>query len=240
MQDPAGSTIAYALREKGKEVLAVSESLLYLEDVPDTDLIIFASRHSSASKTPSFTVHSPGNFHLAEFGGEPFTLGMASAIANRVFLEEFQRKRFGFESFNISLEVTHHGPLLGVPSVFVELGSSSAEWENIDAARLVADVIVSGMNRLEEMEDLEVGIGFGGGHYAPKFTKYILNEECAVSHICPNYHMQHLNRDLIDEMLRKTAEDVEVALIDWKGMKKIERDRLIKMLDEIGIDWRRI
>jgi len=33
---------------------------------------------------------------------------------------------------------------------------------------------------------------------------------------------------------------VEVALIDWKGLRKMERDRLIGMLDEIGLEWRRI
>jgi len=221
-------------------VFAVSESLLYLEDAPDTDLIIFASRHSSESGKPSFTVHAPGNFHLAEFGGRSSTLGMASAVANRVFLAEFQGRKVGFDEFDVSLEVTHHGPTLETPSVFVELGSSQQEWENLDAAKFVADVIINGMRRLEKVGDLEIAVGFGGGHYAPKFTRYVLKKACAISHICPNYQFQHLNRDTICEMIRKTVEDVEVALIDWKGLRKMERDRLIGMLDEIGLEWRRI
>ncbi|MCW7077188.1 MAG: D-aminoacyl-tRNA deacylase [Candidatus Syntrophoarchaeum sp.] len=239
-KDPAGSRIARFIREAGEEVLTLEEDLLYMEKELETDLIVFASRHKSESGKPSFTVHAPGNFNRADFGGKPSTLGMASAIANRTFLEEFHRRKVSFDAFDISLEVTHHGPTLDTPSVFVELGSSEKEWGNLDAAKLVADVIVNGVKRLGEEETCEIAIGFGGGHYAPKFTREVMKAGSAISHICPKYQFEHLTPDMIDEMLKKTVEEVEIALIDWKSFRKDERNRLIRIIEASGIEWRRV
>ncbi|VUT27963.1 MAG: D-tyrosyl-tRNA(Tyr) deacylase [Candidatus Syntrophoarchaeum sp. GoM_oil] len=220
-------------------MLAVEEGLLYMNTEVDTDLIIFASKHKSESGRPSFTVHAPGNFGVAEFGGRDRTLGMACAVANRAFLKALFRDKSGFEAFEISLEVTHHGPTLITPSVFVELGSSDKEWRDMAAAKFIAETILNGINTLEKEYKGEIAIGFGGGHYAPKFTKHILKEDdSAISHIFPRYQFPNLTTDIILEMIEKTVEDVDIALIDRKGFKKDERNHLIDLLDELGIQWR--
>ena len=40
------------------------------------------------------------------------------------------------EGFGVSLEATHHGPYLRAPSLFIEIGSTEAEWERTDAAEV--------------------------------------------------------------------------------------------------------
>ena len=51
------------------------------ENFPDAELIIFISRHSSQSGTPTLTVHPPGNFAGADFGGLPQTVSVSPATA---------------------------------------------------------------------------------------------------------------------------------------------------------------
>ena len=40
--------------------------------------------------------------------------------------------------YEVSYEVTHHGPSLDVPAMFVELGSSENQWSDSKAAEAVA------------------------------------------------------------------------------------------------------
>ena len=49
------------------------------------------------------------------------------------------------EGFDLSLEVTHHGPTVGVPSMFIEVGSTEATWGHEGAARLLASIIRRGL-----------------------------------------------------------------------------------------------
>src|SRR4030042_3639159 len=44
------------------------------EDFPDAELIVFLSRHSSQSGTPTLSVHTPGNLAEADLGGLPRTV----------------------------------------------------------------------------------------------------------------------------------------------------------------------
>ena len=113
VQDIAGINISERLREEmsftevetgegeegkwvgeiaGREVLLVhrQEDILYcnnLEKIYSPDLIIFASRHSSATGEPTLCVHVPGNFGEAKYGGEPKTLQATNAnLMRNVFL----------------------------------------------------------------------------------------------------------------------------------------------------------
>ena len=43
---------------------------LDLERINQFDFIIFASRHESEKKEKTLSVHAPGNWRLAEYGGE--------------------------------------------------------------------------------------------------------------------------------------------------------------------------
>jgi D-aminoacyl-tRNA deacylase len=105
---------------------------------PEAELIVFISRHSSQSGTPTLTVHTPGNFADAGLGGLPRTVSVAPACAMRDALKSlaYYQKKLGLE-YEVSFEVTHHGPSLKVPTMFVELGSSQLQWDDSKAASAV-------------------------------------------------------------------------------------------------------
>jgi len=44
----------------------------------------------------------------------------------------------------MTIETTHHGPSLSVPTMFIEIGSSETHWNRRDAAEAWADVISDG------------------------------------------------------------------------------------------------
>ncbi|MCG2783360.1 MAG: D-aminoacyl-tRNA deacylase, partial [Candidatus Altiarchaeales archaeon] len=119
-KDAAGRNIVSRL---GK-VIKLSDSALYLQKLETSpSFAIVASRHSSKSGTPTLTCHSTGNFGPAEAGGNPRELGIAPALYLRQAL--LNLKKNPPAGYEISLEVTHHGPSsLPFPIMFVEVGST--------------------------------------------------------------------------------------------------------------------
>ena len=61
------------------------------EAFPNAQLIIFLSRHSSQSGTPTLSVHTPGNFGPVELGGLPNTISISPANAMQTALKELSR-----------------------------------------------------------------------------------------------------------------------------------------------------
>ena len=125
------------------------------------DEIIFPSRHSAASGRPSLTLHPIGVMQLdvdetPPYGGKA---GKAPPPSTRLaswwqeLVQKSEHADLG-EEFDKSLEVTHHGPWLEVPSLFIEVGSTSATWGHIGAAEFLADIIHRGLG-------LDGGNGFG-------------------------------------------------------------------------------
>ena len=51
------------------------------ENFPEAEMIVFISRHSSASGKPTLSVHTPGNFAEAGLGGLPKTVSVSPATA---------------------------------------------------------------------------------------------------------------------------------------------------------------
>src|SRR3989344_1832275 len=112
---------------------------LNLEKINQYDFIIFASKHQSESREKTLSVHSPGNFNTADFGGVPEKLCPASALFNKflfIKLEE-QAKKTGI-NYKVTLECTHHGPLIEKPCVFIEIGSTETEWNDRRAGFIIA------------------------------------------------------------------------------------------------------
>ena len=105
------------------------------------DNVFFVSRHSAASGTVSLTVHPIGIPHLKEVGRNGGIAGRCSPpnphIANlyRSILQE--TKLAGLDSlFTITLEATHHGPFVEIPTCFIEIGSTMAQWQNPEAGMI--------------------------------------------------------------------------------------------------------
>jgi D-aminoacyl-tRNA deacylase len=200
------------------------------------DLFIFASRHKSAAFKPALLAHSPGNWADADLGGKPATLCVAHPTALKAALQTLlaERLRLGLQDWGCGLEATHHGPWIeNIPVLFVEIGSSEAEWQNETAAAIVARAIVAAAENRQRVAPTL--LGFGGPHYCPTFTRIVAETEFALSHIMPKYHLDHASEAVIRHAIARTAGQVSSAVLDWKGMTGPQRDRLCALLGSMGI-----
>ncbi|MEC8927520.1 MAG: D-aminoacyl-tRNA deacylase, partial [Candidatus Thermoplasmatota archaeon] len=105
--------------------------------------------------------------------------------------------------FELTIETTHHGPCLSVPTMFIEIGSSETHWDRRDAAEAWADVIVTGLGldggegvgnwelmSAEKRGQTKIMIGIGGGHYAPRHTDVLRKTGCWAGHQLANYALE--------------------------------------------------
>ncbi len=178
----------------------------------DVKEVIFLSRHFAASGQPSLTLHVigvPGESPLgeaAEYGGIKGSVVLPSTrFAGWYRLMCAAGERHGLiPEFDMTIEVTHHGPTLSVPTMFIEIGSSETHWGRVDAAEAWADVIHEGLalngegngigdwNTLsdEQQSESKVMLGIGGGHYAPRHTDVIRKTDCWAGHQLANYALE--------------------------------------------------
>ncbi|MCD4740476.1 D-tyrosyl-tRNA(Tyr) deacylase [archaeon] len=254
-QDKAGKNIADALLEKGFEetdktfgdclvykmkdmiLTSIKEDIIYptgldkLAQQHQLDVIIMASRHKSKSGKPTLTVHPTGNYGEAKYGGKAGELQKTNANTLRnIYLQLLNETPDGYD---VSLEATHHGPTeFNTPLIFAELGSSEKQWADANAADFLAEAIIQG---LQSKGTTEVVIGFGGNHYAKKFSK--MEEDIAFSHICPKYAIDLLDQNLVKQMIEKTEDNVQQAILDEKNMKGAQKSSIKMYLENLGIDF---
>lgn len=228
------------------EPLILLENLKIGETNLTPDLIIFASRHRSKTARPAFLVHSTGNWGKnADFGGNSQELSKTSALLHKAGFESLrvQIDNFTIPDFSLDMEVTHHGPTtLDIPLIFMELGSSKQEWLIKEAGKLAGNAIVNTVFKyldFVEEKTQQVGLGFGGTHYAPNFNRLITNNNIALSFICPKYYIQELNENLIRMMIDNTLEKIDYFVVDWKGTNSQDKKHLIPLLEEFDIPIRK-
>jgi len=228
----------YCKTVSGQEVklVFVNEEPIYtqfLTNLFTPKLLVFVSRHSSVSGIPTLSVHTPGNFGEAEVGGITRKISVSPASAMKeALLEMFRQKEQLRLNYKVSYECTHHGPSLDAPTMFVELGSSPVQWKDLKAAEAVAH---AAMAAVTEQSTYSAVLGVGGPHYNEKFTKMALNTDVAFGHIIPKYAIPKIDAEMLKQCVQRTAEKVELAVFDWKGMRGTDKKRLIPMLDEIGV-----
>ena len=131
-----------------------------------TKQVIFISKHDSKTGNPTLTTHPIGNYGEAQFGGKSRTLVESSPVLMTNLLRILKKNAKEAELYHkVCFEVTHHGPYLSVPTLFVEVGSNKEEWENIEPARIVAKSVLEllELGNYEEVtpKDLPVLIGIG-------------------------------------------------------------------------------
>lgn len=214
----------------------------YVDSEYDVDVTIFLSRHSSQAGLKTLTVHPTGNpTKEAGLGGRPESLPPCHPI----LMTETLRKLYMYSLENgldylVTMEVTHHGPTeLRNPSFFVEIGSSMAEWTDEMAAEIIINSLIdviekfmSGVYRVEK-----IFVGFGGPHYAPRFTNAVLRKNYCVGHILSKYSVEKgVSPSIIIDAFRKSM-GARYALIDWKGLKGRNRRDLLGILEEYGISY---
>jgi len=225
-------------------LIALKEETINAQTLPDhfedLSLIVFVSRHSSASGTPTLSVHTPGNFAAAELGGLPQTVSTAPATAMQTALKALKRYQQQMNlDYAVSYECTHHGPSLNVPTMFVELGSSPKQWSDLRAAEAVAHAAMHAITKFSASKTTAV-LGIGGTHYNQRFTQMALDDEAVFSHMIPKYAVQPVTAELRTHCIKRTLEKVDSAILDWKGIKGMDKPKLLKALQEIELPYTRV
>ena len=204
------------------------------------DAVIFVSRHRSESNEPALTVHWTGNVTgRADFGGNPKSLSPTDPPRLRSALLALDNARETRKlSYAVTLEATHHGPTeLGVPTLFVELGSTEKEWSDQDAAAAAAEAAWEAATKPAAGK---LAVGFGGGHYCNKQGNAIRNDGYAFSHIFSKYFFEDYDADVVRMAYNRTKGTCKTAVIDWKGIRGSERAKLLETLKEMGTEIVRV
>jgi D-aminoacyl-tRNA deacylase len=236
----------YSAEINGKKVhfATLKEETISAQNLPDhfanLSLIVFISRHSSASGTPTLSAHTPGNFGAAELGGLPRKVSVSPATALRDALKSLMRFKEEMKlDYAVSYECTHHGPSLNVPAMFVELGSSEKQWNDLKAAEAVAHAAMEAIVKFGVSEQ-NAALGIGGSHYNQRFTKMALDGEAIFGHIIPKYAVQLVDGEIVSECVEKTLEKVDCAILDWKGIRGKDKPKLLAALHEIGLPYKKV
>jgi len=204
------------------------------------DAVIFASRHRSERNEPALTVHWTGNTtSRADFGGNPKSLSFTDPPRLRAALLGLDEAREARRlNYAVTLEATHHGPTeLGVPTLFVEIGSTEKEWNDVEAARAASDAIwKAATNPLLGKN----AVGFGGGHYCDKQSMAIRNDGYAFGHIFSKYFFEEYDEKMVHMAFARTRGECRTAVIDWKGIRGPERAKLLDTLKQMEIEVIRV
>jgi len=206
------------------------------------ELIVVASRHVSEAEVKALLAHPVGNWgEEARYGGRPNTLTPTSAHALYVAVSKLKEKteEFGINDCQIGMEATHHGPYSESPLLFIELGSTEKEWNDEKLAEIVAEACIAACEYEKAANKPEAAIGFGGGHYAPKFTPLVLRGEKAFGHVAAKYGFP-MRRETIEQAFKRTVERPKLAYIDWKGIKSEYRHELLTVIEEKGYEYVRV
>jgi len=214
---------------------------LDLEKINNYDFIIFASKHQSAKGGKTLSIHAPGNWNKAEFGGKDFAVCKTSAVFQKQLFEKLKnvKEEFNLKNYELTLECTHHGPLINKPCLFVEIGPTETEWKDRKAGFVVAKAISEIIKDFKENPYNEIAIGIGGPHYCPNFNKIQMDSNVAISHIIPQYTLP-LTEEMVQNAIAGTDEDIDLFLIDWKGLGNAEqRSQAMEVLNKFYIQKKR-
>lgn len=232
----------YSMDSGGKQIAlyTINDDTIYFEAAEQeiiADYFIFITRHQSKSGEKTLSLHFPGNFGRAEYGGRDREFCMAPMLLLKSAFRILNETGKG-SGYDITMEATHHGPYIKKPVMFIEIGSREEEWADKSAGKMIAATVISAISSYEEKE-VRGAIGFGGLHYCNAFNKIGLDSDIALGHICPKYNIVHIDSDLIKKMISSCYGKIELILLDWKGMDASSRHKLISLCEELKIAWKK-
>jgi D-aminoacyl-tRNA deacylase len=203
-------------------------------------LAIFISRHTSKTGKPTLTLHPIGNFGKALFGGIDKKLVKSAPIEMTELLRILKTKANERNLYhNVCFEVTHHGPNISIPSLFIEVGSNIEEWKKIQPANAVSESLLEFFNikyKNVDANDIPVLVGLGGGHYAPRFTDVALERKVAFGHMIPTYQINSgVIDDIIIENVIKNTPNLSGLYIHRKALKKSQVTEFKEIFKNKGI-----
>ena len=241
-EDPAGSNMAKFLSQKLKkegnifrgknyDLLVIPTPAIeadWLEEKYDYDGYVFLSKHAAESGVLALTCHSTGNFAEAKFGGKDKQVAIPHPSLQKKYLQEMWNNRSQFPDFQITIEATHHGPTdLSKPTIFMEIGTTEKQWNDISLCTSVAKIIDDVMSK--EISSYPMAICFGGTHYPEKFTKELLEGKYSLGTVMPKHALDFLDDEFFSHILNRNKNATSV-LLDWTGLGQNKK----KVLDLIA------
>jgi D-aminoacyl-tRNA deacylase len=137
------------------------------------------------------------------------------------------------------MEATHHGPLIDRPCMFIEVGSTENEWRDSKAGFVIAKAISEAIDEFKLNPYNEVAIAIGGPHYCPNFNKLQEKSNVAISHVIPQYAFP-LTEEMVKEAVARTEEEVDLVVLDWKGLGGEEhRSRVKEILGKLYLPYKK-
>ena len=215
-----------------KDIKLVSTDAETVLDVPndfDTDYLVVLSSHKSKTAGKMITAHFPGNWGEAGLGGKPNTLNIAYGSRIKEFIKATNGK-----GWPVFMEADHHGPTIDKPIIFVEIGSGEKEWPDKEAAKIVAEGTLA---MIKSGESYESVLGIGGGHYAKRFTKFILETEYAVGHIAPKYAIDNLDFDMFKQAIEKNFETIKKVVLLKEETNLKQKEKIQEFAVKAGIEY---
>ncbi|MFB6184072.1 MAG: D-aminoacyl-tRNA deacylase [Haloarculaceae archaeon] len=219
-------------RTDGFELREFDDLHLHLEGVADAfecdpDVLVFPSRHAG-NTDELLTAHFTGNVGPAEHGGRDRELAAACPNAHREVVAAL--RRYAPDGYEVGMECTHHGPSrVGAPSMFVEIGSAQPQWTDPDAGAAAARAILD-LDGVAARTDRAL-VGFGGGHYVPRFERVVRETDWAVGHVASDWALEEMG-------LPDRHRGVVAAAFDASGAEYalIEGDRpdLAAVVSDLG------
>lgn len=238
-KDEAGMNIFKHVHENYPSLnhYLIQEDSIYAENIDKKipgEFFIFATKHQSKEERKTLSIHAPGNWDKAELGGQEKKICKTSAFfLKHLFITLNQEVKKANSDYETTLEVTHHGPYLETPCVFIEIGTKEKEWEDNKAGEIIARTIKKAISSFNANPVWIPAIGLASPHYCPNFNKIQLNSNYAISHIIPNY--TEITQEKIMQAIEKTREKIKTAIIDWKALKGEERKNILEILNNLGI-----
>ncbi len=193
-----------------------------------TRLIIVASKHKSKDGNRVLTAHYTGNSGNAEFGGHARELSHPAPSALKSILRSMQNmvKDTGYE---VTMESTHHGPTdVSLPMVYAEIGSAEEQWKDPVAGEIAARAILN-----VKEENLPIAVGFGGGHYAKRQSKLLLENSITFGHNFPNHQLDNLDLELVRQAIDKSNADF--VYFDRRAMSSAHKEKITSIIKDLGL-----
>ncbi len=245
--DPAGYNMAKFITQelqkdedvyKGKYFdLAVIQSPTifadWLEEKFDYDGYVFLSKHAAESGILALTCHNTGNFSDANFGGNRRQVSIPHPHLQKSYIQNLWNDQHKFPQFQITIEATHHGPTaLGKPTMFIEIGTTEKEWNDVNLCNSVAQIIVNTMKKKQKSHP--TAICFGGTHYSEKFTNELIHGAYSIGTVVPKYAFEQIDEELFSHVIERNK-DATVALLDWSGMGK-NKQKILGMIEGTDLE----
>lgn len=239
----------YSFYEKGNAIIfTIPEGQIftdYLNNYIGAKLLIFASKHSASSRKKALLVHTTGIFGKSTvYGGNDNQLAIAPSKILYLAYSKIKKlhSQYNLGEYWTGVEVSHHGPTaLPCPLIYIESGGTEVEWNDLQAAELLADTINYLIHVVLANEafryEKPTFIGIGGPHYASTFIRQLDKDEYYMGHILPKYVHDVVSEDIIDEMWNKTMGKDKIFLIDKKGCNGKNRKKFIEWIESKNYPW---